>query len=139
MKELIWSEKGCLPQQAREIRENVFVKEQGFCEEFDTQDGDSWHLLLLEDGKAIGTSRIFWGEGDRLHIGRVAVLKENRGGAGRLLIEACVTKARELGAKAVELGAQKRAAAFYEKCGFTSFGAPYLDEGCPHIMMEKQL
>ena len=36
-----------LPAQARKIREDVFVKEQGFLEEFDSDDTRAVHILSL--------------------------------------------------------------------------------------------
>lgn len=139
MFEIEWSEKGVLLPDAKMIREKVFVEEQGFNEEFDSIDFESYHLLLKKNGKAIGTGRIFWGENNRMHIGRVAVLQTCRGGAGKEIINACCEKAKALGAGLVELGAQKRAEGFYLKCGFTSYGDIYYEEYCPHIMMEKTL
>lgn len=34
----IWSEQGQLPVQAQRIRRDVFMQEQGFCDEFDAVD-----------------------------------------------------------------------------------------------------
>ena len=48
-----------LPEAAGEIREEVFVKEQGFQEEFDTIDAQAVHLVLYAEGKAAGTCRFF--------------------------------------------------------------------------------
>ncbi|MDO4174374.1 MAG: GNAT family N-acetyltransferase [Eubacteriales bacterium] len=135
----IWSEKGNLPQDARDIREQVFVQEQGFQAEFDAVDQQSWHVLLYRDSRAIGTARIFF-DGRDMHIGRVAVVKDARGdGSGSKLLEICCEKASQLGAGKVVLGAQCRATKFYEKNGFQPFGGIYDDEGCPHQMMEKIL
>ena len=139
--EWIWSDFGCLPEAARRIRETVFMQEQGFCEEFDELDACSWHVLLYQDGEALGTARLFSEQGtDNMHIGRVAVLKPARGGgSGSVLLQACCEKAVQLGAKKAVLGAQCRAIPFYEKNGFQPFGDIYDEEGCPHQMMEKKL
>ena len=137
----IWSRYGELPPEAAHIRETVFMQEQGFCSEFDETDGQSYHVLLRRDGRAIGTARLF-SENDNhsMHIGRVAVLREERGGgSGSALLTECCEKARALGAQRLVLGAQCRAMKFYEKNGFQPFGEGYDDEGCPHQMMEKKL
>ena len=60
------------------IREAVFMKEQGFQNEFDDTDNTCWHLLLTVDGKAAGCARIFPDKGKMWHVGRVAVLPEYR-------------------------------------------------------------
>lgn len=136
--ECIWSGFGCLPDAAKYIREEVFIREQGFQNELDDIDQRSYHVLLRHDGKDIGTARIFSDDGNQtIHIGRVAVLKQERGGKGKLLLDACRQKARELGAKRLILGAQCRVIKFYEQNGFHAFGERYDEEGCPHQMMEK--
>ena len=47
--------------------------------------------------------------------------------------------AKSQNARTVVLSAQVRVREFYEKMGYVTIGDPYLDEGCPHIMMEKAL
>lgn len=136
-----WSAFGCLPDAAKQIRTEIFVREQGFDEEFDDMDMCSYHALLQRDGRDIGTARIFF-EDDRqtMHIGRVAVLKSERGsGSGSILLSACEQKAKQLGAQRVILGAQCRAMKFYERNGFRAFGECFDDQGYPHRMMEKEL
>ncbi|MCD8356127.1 MAG: GNAT family N-acetyltransferase [Clostridia bacterium] len=137
----IWSDFGCLPKEARRIREAVFMQEQGFCQEFDDVDAKSWHVLLRRNGAVIGTARMFSEDGNHsMHVGRVAVLKKERGGgSGSMLLTACCEKAAQLGVQKIILGAQCRAMKFYEKNGFQPFGDIYDDEGCPHQMMEKKI
>lgn len=135
----VWSEFGVLPSEARRIREEVFIQEQGFCNELDDTDGQSYHLQLMKEEKVIGTARLFWEDKTTMHIGRVAVEKESRGGSGSVILAACCEKAHELGAERVVLGAQCRAMGFYAKNGFQPFGDEFDDEGCPHQMMEKKL
>lgn len=136
----IWSELGRLPEQAQRIRRDVFMQEQGFCEEFDGLDKNSWHVLLQDGGKTIGTARMFWEREQVMHVGRVAVCKDARGGGnGARILHACCEKAKALGANRVILGAQCRAVEFYKKSGFLPYGEIFDDEGCPHQMMEKIL
>lgn len=136
-----WSAFGCLPERAKQIRTEVFVREQGFQEEFDDMDVCSYHALLQCDGREIGTARMFFEDDpNTMHIGRVAVLKPERGGgSGSMLLSACEQKAKQLGARRVVLGAQCRAMKFYERNGFRAFGECFDDQGCPHRMMEKLL
>ena len=54
-------------------------------------------------------------------------------------MEAMEQKARQLGAKDIQLSAQVQARGFYEKLGYRAYGQEYLDEHCPHIAMEKTL
>ena len=131
-----------LTEDAKVIREVVFVQEQGFNEEFDTVDSRAYHFVAYADnGTPIGTCRIF-SEEDRniYYLGRLAVIKEARtSGIGSKLISRAESKAMELGAKELRLHSQCRAQIFYEKCGYAAYGDIELDEGCPHIWMRKVL
>ena len=48
-----------LSEEAKKIREEVFVKEQGFREEFDGIDEMAIHIVLFDGEKAVGTCRLF--------------------------------------------------------------------------------
>lgn len=128
--------------QARVIREEIFMEEQGFQSEFDEIDPIALHLLLWDNGQAIATGRLFAKEGDGTVyiIGRVAVRKAWRGqNLGRAVLERLEEEARRLGARRIELSAQVQAQGFYERMGYVASGEQYLDEHCPHIHMEKDL
>jgi len=49
-----------LPSEARDIRVEVFVKEQGFQEEFDSVDNYAMHVVVFDGGRAIATCRYFY-------------------------------------------------------------------------------
>ncbi len=120
------------------IREEVFVKEQGYALEIerDAFDRQAAHALACEDDKPVGTGRLYLDEEARWHIGRVAVLREARGrGIGDLVMRMLLLSALEFGADAVYLGSQEHATGFYEKLGFRVYGGEYLDEGQPHYHM----
>lgn len=131
-----------LPQEAINIRETVFVKEQGFHNEFDDIDKKAIHLIIYIDNKAVGNVRTFPDNtiSSTYIIGRLAVLKDYRqfhlGQKLMLLVE---DKIKELHGKKIMLSAQCQAQKFYEKLGYIASGNIYLDEHCPHIHMEKYL
>lgn len=123
------------------LRHTVFVLEQGYTAEgeVDALDPDSMHLLAHKDGTPVATARAYL-DGDTAKIGRVCVLKAQRGsGLGADLINVTAQLAAANGARRAVLGAQRHAIGFYEKLGFTPYGAPYDDEGEPHQMMERDL
>lgn len=130
-----------LPDEAIFIRTEVFMKEQGFENEFDDIDPIAAHLILFDGSTPIACCRYFPGEQPNCYlIGRIAVLKPYRGRhlGERLLIEA----EKDLKARGVEklsLSAQLRVKEFYEKQGYISMGEIYMDEHCEHIHMEKML
>lgn len=123
----------------KQIREDVFMKEQGFEAEFDAIDETAKFVLLSIDGKAVGTCRYFPGEEPSdAHIGRMAVRKLYRGqGLGAKIMLAAENGIRRDGFRSCSLSAQVQARPFYETLGYVAEGEEYLDEGCPHIMMRK--
>ncbi len=125
----------------KQIRIDVFINEQGFENEFDDIDETAKFVLLSIDGKAVGTCRFFPSniEGDA-HIGRMAVRKLYRGqNLGSKIMHAAENGIRRDGFKTCSLSAQVQARPFYESLGYVAEGEEYLDEGCPHILMRKQL
>ena len=125
------------------LRRKVFIEEQNVseAEELDGLDDKAIHLLAFgPDGAALGTARLLQ-KGETGKIGRVCVLADHRGkGLGAALIQAAIGEFRALpGITRVELGAQCHALGFYEKLGFTAFGAEYLDAGILHQDMALAL
>lgn len=129
-----------LPQEALAVRMAVFVDEQGFVDEFDDTDSIATHLVLFDGETPIGTCRIFPASEDgRYVLGRFAVLKTYRDKhCGSRLITAAEEYVRSVGGTALTLHSQCRAQPFYEKNGYTAYGAIENDQGCPHIWMKKE-
>lgn len=131
-----------MPPEAMEIRKEVFVDEQGFHDEFDDIDKTAIHFILYDEEKnALGVCRAFC-DNDRgeYHIGRVAVKKQFRGrNYGADIVRSAEKYIKAHHGKSVELSAQVRASAFYEKLGYEKYGDIFYDEYCPHIMMKKEL
>lgn len=135
-----------LPLEAKLIREEVFIKEQGFKEEFDTIDNNCIQILLLDDvnNNTVGTCRLFQTEenikNEEFTLGRFAIRKDYRDKhLGKLMLKKAEEVVKEDGAKRIILGAQVRAKDFYKKCGYKEVGEIFLDEGYPHIHMIKEL
>lgn len=129
-----------LPKAAMKIRQEVFVEEQGFVDEFDDLDQRSCHVLVNVNGKPAATGRIYSEEDGVWHIGRVAVKKEYRKeGVGTCVMRSLESAARAGGAKRIILGAQDHAVPFYEKLGYTVCSGSFLDQDALHWHMEKQL
>lgn len=130
-----------LPPEGKWIREEVFVREQGFQEEFDGTDHIATHILLYAAGAPAAVCRVFW-DGDRGQYlaGRVAVLPAFRGkGLGAMLMNAAEAQVRSMGGKSLHLHAQCRITPFYQAVGYTPYGPVEDDQGCPHIWMKKML
>ena len=105
-----------LPEDAIFIRKEVFVKEQGFKNEFDEKDNEAHFLVGYENDNPIATCRIFFDTVKNIYIfGRIAVLKPYRGmGLGSLLLTEAQSYVTAKNAKKIGISAQVRAAGFYE-------------------------
>lgn len=132
---------------ALEIRRRVFIDEQHVPEDeeidrFDddpTTVDDCIHMLVRLDGQPIGTGRLLLDDPptERAHIGRVAVLSEQRRtGAGRVLMLALQDEARRLGRPGITLSAQLQAMPFYERLGYQARGDVFLDAAIEHRWMD---
>lgn len=130
-----------LPEEAKIIRTKVFMEEQGFENEFDENDSVSIHIVLFDSSNPVATCRIYHSEERQCYvIGRIAVLKEYRGrDVGSKLVNVAEKEILNRNGDIAELSAQVRAAAFYEKNGYFSLEEIYVDEGCPHVWMRKEL
>lgn len=123
------------------IREEVFMQEQGFKNEFDDIDDSAIHIVLYDDGSPVGCCRVYPDEAVGGFIfGRLAVRKKYRGqDIGRKIMEKAIEYLSSIGASYISLSAQVQAKGFYANFGFREEGEEYLDEHCPHIHMIKEL
>lgn len=123
----------------REVREAVFMREQGVSAEleWDGLDETAQHVLAVSDtGQAIGCGRIL----PNAHIGRIAVLPVWRGKkVGTALLQALLAYAQSRHFPAVDLDAQVQALPFYRTLGFAEEGGVFMDAGIPHRKMRLKL
>ncbi len=134
--------KNQLPDDARSIREEVFVNEQGVLpeEDFDGSDRHCESLVLLHEGIPVATGRITVGSRGEATIGRIACLKAERGkGYGALVVKELMRRCGEKGFDQVYVHSQIRAKGFYEKLGFAEYGDVYMEAGIAHINMKRDI
>jgi predicted GNAT family N-acyltransferase len=127
---------------ALELRERVFVGEQGVAPEADRDghDADALHIAAFEDGRLVGTCRLVCGDGAIARLGRMAVEPASRNrGIGRAILETAEEAARERGAIRIRLHAQIAALPLYERAGYTPRGDMFMEEGIEHQTMERAL
>ena len=124
---------------AKKIRDEVFVKEQHFQNEYDDIDNYAIHLVFYNNEIPIATCRFFQGENkDEYIVGRIAVLKEHRGNHyGEIILNTVEKLIKNDGGSIISLSAQIRVQAFYEKFGYKAVGEKYFDEYYEHINMKK--
>lgn len=123
------------------LRERVFCGEQGVSPEADRdgRDPEALHVVAVDDGRVVGTCRLLVEEGTA-RLGRMAVDRGARGrGLGAALLAEAERRAAAAGARRVMLHAQERARSLYARGGYQPVGEPFMEEGLPHIAMEKTL
>lgn len=127
-----------LQQDAKLIRTQVFICEQGITEadEWDDQDVISQHFVIYDQDQPIATARLL----ENNSVGRVAVLKAYRGqGLGQMIMLEIIGYAQKQRRSVLTLSSQVHAISFYEKLGFTVQGDSYDECGIPHIEMTMSL
>ncbi|KAF9584900.1 hypothetical protein BGW38_004764 [Lunasporangiospora selenospora] len=127
-----------------DVRYKVFSDEQGYDRaiEVDDIDPECLHWVAIDqDGKGLGTARMYLYSPTIGKIGRVAVLSTSRGtGLGKMLMESIeqyVLDKTEI--QTLKLSSQVPRQGFYAKLGYIAEGDIYPDEGQPHITMSKTL
>jgi predicted GNAT family N-acyltransferase len=127
--------------EALELRRRVFVDEQRVTLEADRDgfDSEATHLVAVDDGRIVGTCRLVFDNG-LARLGRMAVEPARRGrGIGAAILEAAESESRAAGAQRIRLHAQTAARSLYERAGFQVRGDEFVEEGIPHLTMEKPL
>ncbi|MFW1762299.1 GNAT family N-acetyltransferase [Acinetobacter calcoaceticus] len=127
-----------LEKDAKLIREQVFIQEQGIApeDEWDDLDAMVLHFIVYDREQPIATARLL----PQHSVGRVAVLVPYRKrGIGKILMQHIIDYARQQNLPYLKLSAQTYVTAFYEALGFVVQGEEYLDCGIPHIDMTLEL
>jgi predicted GNAT family N-acyltransferase len=127
--------------QALLLRERVFWGEQGVPKEADRdgRDGEAVHLVAVHEGHVIGTCRLVF-DGRVAKLGRLAVERpDRRHGIGAALLREAERAARAADSRQIALHAQLPARDLYARQGYVDRGASFMEEGIPHVAMEKAL
>jgi ElaA protein len=125
-----------------QLRSEVFVVEQDCVyQDLDFKDQKSLHVFGLKNDKIVAYTRIFKA-GDYFEcasIGRVVVQEnERKFGFGHDVMEASIKAIKDhFNANEITISAQVYLKKFYESHGFKKVGDDYLEDGIPHIRMNK--
>ena len=126
---------------ALELRARVFCGEQGVAPEADRdgRDGEALHVVAVEDDRVVGTCRLVFDDRVAM-LGRMVVDRELRGrGVGAAVLREAERHARAAGARRIALHAQLPARPLYAREGYVDRGSRFMEEGIPHVAMEKAL
>jgi predicted GNAT family N-acyltransferase len=127
---------------AFEVREQVFVEEQGVSavEEFDGLDRQALQVVAMDGETVIGTARVRFMTGDQAKLERMAVAKPfRRKGVGRGLMSYLSEELRKRQVKQIVIHAQYEVAEFYKSFGFEESSLPFSEAGIKHVRMQKRL
>ncbi|HHX07074.1 MAG TPA: GNAT family N-acetyltransferase [Erysipelothrix sp.] len=120
------------------VRTEVFIKQQGFKNEFDDMDEQSLHLTIYKDQQLVGCARGYVTDDNVALIQRIAVLAPfRRQGFGSTIVLAMEDKLRTFQPVEIRLHAQADKLAFYEQLGYQAIGDQDFDEDVPHQWMKK--
>ncbi|WP_159949632.1 GNAT family N-acetyltransferase [Polaribacter septentrionalilitoris] len=128
--------------QILQIRSKVFVVEQDCVyQDVDGKDQKAIHVFGVKNDKIVAYTRIFK-PGDYFEnasIGRVVVEeKERKFGYGHDVMKASIKAIQEhYNQINITISAQVYLQKFYESHGFIKVGEEYLEDGIPHIRMDK--
>ncbi len=135
-----WQEIG---RDAQAIRTAVFVDEQKIPAdlEWDEADASGVHAVAFNRlGVPLATGRLLAQAPGVAKIGRMAVVQAMRGSRiGRSVLDALLQAARDRGDHEVLLHAQRSAAPFYARAGFSQRGPVFEEAGIPHVEMVRML
>ena len=105
----------------------------------DGRDPEATHVVAVDDGRVVGTCRLLF-RGKAARLGRLAVEPgSRRHGVGAAVLREAEAAARRAGAERVDLHAQTYAKTLYVREGYVERGDEFVEEGIPHVTMEKAL
>ncbi|WP_299015022.1 GNAT family N-acetyltransferase [uncultured Polaribacter sp.] len=128
--------------QILQLRSDVFVVEQDCVyQDIDFKDQKALHILGFKEDKIIAYTRVFKPRDyfDNASIGRVVVQeKQRKFGYGYHLMEASIATIKEnFKVDKITISAQVYLTKFYNSLGFKQVGTQYLEDGIPHIRMDR--
>ena len=125
------------------IRKEVFVDEQKVFSDSDIDENDqkSIYLIAREDGRIVGTVRVFPSGNDGTWVGgRLAVKSEYRGNhAAVLLSREAVETVKAHNCRRFIAEIQKQNVNFFRQLGWKLIGDEFIYSGIPHQLMEADL
>lgn len=124
-------------------RAEIFVVEQNCVyQDLDDKDQDAIHVFCWNDeGRIAGCLRVFMKDAENgvAQIGRVVTLEHGKGLGGQLLRKGVEVATESYKAKEIYLEAQVYAIGYYAKEGFEVVSDEFLEDGIPHVKMERRV
>ncbi|HYW58747.1 MAG TPA: GNAT family N-acetyltransferase [Polaromonas sp.] len=127
-----------------QLRTEVFVVEQACVfQDMDGSDNKAVHVLGMSGDELVAYARCFPAsiKFAEASIGRVITRMSARGTSlgHELMRQAITCVTQQWGPQPIRIGAQARLEKFYRRHGFVTAGAPYIEDGIPHIEMLRTI
>lgn len=125
-----------------QLRSEVFVVEQNCVyQDIDGKDENALHLIGVFEGQIVAYARLFDSGAyfDNPSIGRVIVKAQfrDRKWGHELMENAIQAIESRFASRQITISAQLYLKKFYESHGFIQAGEGYLEDGIPHIRMDR--
>lgn len=121
------------------VRAQIFVVEQNCAyQDIDDVDYESLHIFYKSGEKITAYLRAFRKEGETIQLGRVLTVEHGKGLGGKLLKNAIEIVEETLKPEKIYIEAQTYATGFYEREGFNVCSDEFLEDGVPHVKMERR-
>ena len=119
-------------------RAEIFLLEQKIiCQDMDDYDKCSLHCFFFDGERVIACLRAFEKDAETVFMGRVLTLEHKKGLGTKLINYSIEEIKKHFNCSKICLHAQTQAVGFYEKMGFRVTSDEYLEEGVPHVNMER--
>lgn len=128
--------------EARKIRREVFVEEQGIPAHLDPDGFDdvAFHVLCRASDEVVGTGRLVTVDGAKGVLARIAVRSQFRGdGVGRRIVQKLESVAIAQGLSTLSLQPHKHLEAFYQSLGYHTVPGTDFVAGHELITMYKDI
>ncbi len=120
-------------------RVQIFVVEQKCAyQDIDDIDYESLHIFYKSGEKITAYLRAFRKDSKTIQLGRVLTMEHGQGLGGELLKNAIEIVIEKLRPEKIYIEAQTYAIGFYEREGFIICSDEFLEDGIPHVKMERQ-
>jgi hypothetical protein len=104
------------------------------------RDPEGAHFAALRDGQVVGCVILFPYAPGIVKLRQMAVAPGLQGGGiGMALLRFAEDRARARGVATIRLHARETAIGFYARAGYAQEGAPFDEDGVPHVQMTKAL
>lgn len=123
-----------------QVRAAVFVVEQECAyQDVDGIDLRSVHAFLRDEGGIHAYLRVFEKDERTAQLGRMLTMERGFGLGGQLLKEGIRIAHEVLEKDVLYIEAQSYAVGFYQREGFRVTSEVFLEDGIPHVKMEREL